>query len=112
MARMDVEGRTSATLHRTYTNGMTRSRVARQVSRAAQHLVELRARLGGVRLGDREELLGVRADDAVLQEVGAREGAEAGLLGPLLVERDDLDAGVDAVELAVRDVPAEGGVRV
>ena len=76
--------------------------------RCAEDGVQRCAGLGRVGLGHREQLLAVGPDDAVLEEVGAGERTEAGLLGPLLVERRDLGALVDGIELAVRDVPADG----
>ena len=63
---------------------------------------ELLASLLEVLQRDRHEHLRVRADDAVLQEVGAGDGAERGLVAPPLVERGDLDALLDARPAGLR----------
>ena len=42
------------------------------------------------------------------EQLGTGEGAEPGLVAPLLVERHDLRAGLDGIELADAHVPAKG----
>src|SRR5437867_725943 len=79
------------------------------LSSVARHrLVELRAGLGDIRLQHRPQRLGIGQHHAIGQELGAGRAAEGGLVGPALVEKGDLDAALDGVELALADVPADG----
>ena len=55
---------------------------------------------------DRHQRLCVRQDDAVFQELRTGRATERRLVRPALVERGDLRAFLDAVELAFGDVPA------
>src|SRR5437763_7835119 len=72
-----------------------------------EQLVQLGLRLLVVLLRDDGELLRVRQDLPGLQEGGARQGSEARLLRPLLVEEGDLSARLERVDLLRRDVPAD-----
>ena len=69
---------------------------------------EVLASLDDVLRRDRLQGVRVRQHLAVLEELGAGERSEPGLVAPLLVERDDLRPGFDGIELADADVPAEG----
>ena len=75
---------------------------------AAEDLVEFHPRRGDLVGHDRQQRLGVGQDHAVLEELGAGRPAEGRLVRPALVEGGDLEALLDAVELALRHVPADG----
>src|SRR5687768_17822414 len=58
-------------------------------SSAAEELLEVGTSLLEILLGDRQQLLGVRQDRAVLEELGAGHRPEGRLVAPPLVERRD-----------------------
>ncbi len=63
--------------------------------------VELSSCTSDLILHHRQQRLGVGQDDAILQELGAGRTAEGRLIRPSLIERCDLKALLDPVELTL-----------
>ena len=63
--------------------------------------VEFDSGTGDLILHHRQQRLGVREDDAILQELGACQAAEGRLIRPTLIERRYLKALVDSVKLTL-----------